>query len=1100
MAEPEPEPVEEGVPPVPAWKPGESSFAVKKKIKDGKKGALELEEGGKFGGKFAKWKKLHFVIRGDRLMVFENVLENEDQKRMDVLTTNCAMRLPKSERKGRPFVFRIDTTDKEKLMVDPGSEEEREAWIIEMGNAGANVPGEYADKIDAEKAEALVTRGHKKNWMNMKTPLGWKPFWFEYAMPNLTYHERPGADSKGSVDISKLELEAGPTVEAELGRDFSWRTLQRDDDAHTALPWSGLAADSKQECASWLKTLSTRKVNLVLTQAEDFGLELSDTCVVTGYASEPDGEPGPAEAAQIRMEQQVVEVNGTEVKTKLELLNLFRPAGKAAESVVLTLEGIGLPPIKEDEDEDDYLARLAAEDEERMRKEMEDEEAMAAKMEAELAARLVEEAAEKERLRVEEEERKKREEAELQEHMQLIMQLSSHLQGKDSQSTAQMLSSNMDRRLWKQGLLSAKNDEKKKQELLEGVGRSYYYLFSDMLLFVKREEKGGKLGRVKTAGKKVGEYSGNFEVERVISGDAMANANLISHAFDPDESQRRGVTFTAFEQRMYAASPEEQQEWATAFKKVLMGLHKDDPRSAYSVHHKLCDGTLMGAAASGDLDTVNRAIALSPPEALAAQDEYGATVVHLAAMGGFTEVAKAVLASGKCDVNAIDVNGQNAGHVAAVGGHTDVLDVLGAAEINFNKVDKNDKVPLGILVAKNAMTAARVVVKHGAVVDRVNRDGMAGLHDAVCRGAKDEVGRWLGLGTNPDKPVVNRDRRTPLMLAAEIEGNPIDGTDECAATIQMLLDGGANPNKPGNRAGTLVLQVLIDSNKLAAAQALVRGGARYRNVTGIDAELKRQFDGLAAEHAAEQKHRAELAKSLAELGGAAALAASGSCIKAGWATVRGTKWSRKYFVLSRVEGADGSPGQLQLDRCASDVATAPEHSVLFDPKSGSAVEFGDGQPSVDDFGLDLYGVGEAATSGAGVFGGALARMAGGEEEAGVYAWSFPSSEERQGWFTVLKEQGCAVDIGITRAAVNEERERAALMAGAAGGGGEPAAGGIAGISAVLGDAKAALTDNIAKLGDMAEQTAEMEENASDFADMARMMREKNEKKAKGLGF
>merc|ERR1711871_1815654 len=106
----------------------------------------------------------------------------------------------------------------------------------------------------------------------------------------------------------------------------------------------------------------------------------------------------------------------------------------------------------------------------------------------------------------------------------------------------------------------------------------------------------------------------------------------------------------AFDQRMYAASAEEQQEWVTAFKKVLMGLHKDDPRSAYGVHHKLCDGTLMGAAASGDLATFNRALSLSPPEAVTDQDEYGATVLHLAALGGFTEVVKAALATGNCDV------------------------------------------------------------------------------------------------------------------------------------------------------------------------------------------------------------------------------------------------------------------------------------------------------------------------------------------------------------------------------------------------------------------------------------------------------------------
>ena len=110
--------------------------------------------------------------------------------------------------------------------------------------------------------------------------------------------------------------------------------------------------------------------------------------------------------------------------------------------------------------------------------------------------------------------------------------------------------------------------------------------------------------------------------------------------------------------------------------------------------------------------------------------------------------------------------------------------MLGENKINFNKVDKNDNVVLGVLVKANAMAAARVVVKHGAVVDRVNRGGMAGLHDAVCRGAKEEVGRWIGLGTNPDKPVVNRDRKTPLMLATEVEN--VNKNDELCSKNKKL--------------------------------------------------------------------------------------------------------------------------------------------------------------------------------------------------------------------------------------------------------------------------------------------------------------------------
>ena len=75
--------------------------------------------------------------------------------------------------------------------------------------------------------------------------------------------------------------------------------------------------------------------------------------------------------------------------------------------------------------------------------------------------------------------------------------------------------------------------------------------------------------------------------------------------------------------------------------------------------------------------------------------------------------------------------------------------------------------------------------------------------------------------------------------------------------------------------------MLLGGGKVAAAEILVRAGARYRSVAGVDPEMKARFDGLAAEYNAEQKHRAETAKSMAAMGGAASLAARESCIKAG---------------------------------------------------------------------------------------------------------------------------------------------------------------------------------------------------------------------------
>jgi hypothetical protein len=79
--------------------------------------------------------------------------------------------------------------------------------------------------------------------------------------------------------------------------------------------------------------------------------------------------------------------------------------------------------------------------------------------------------------------------------------------------------------------------------------------------------------------------------------------------------------------------------------------------------------------------------------------------------------------------------------------------------------------------------------------------------------------------------------------------------------------------------------------------------------------------------------------------------------------------------------------------------------------------------------------------------------------------------------------------------------RAALLAGAndKGGGGANGKGGGPKIAAVLGGAKKSLAENIAKLGDMADTTQEMEENASSFADMARQLREKEEKKSSRFG-
>ena len=61
---------------------------------------------------------------------------------------------------------------------------------------------------------------------------------------------------------------------------------------------------------------------------------------------------------------------------------------------------------------------------------------------------------------------------------------------------------------------------------------------------------------------------------------------------------------------------------------------------------------------------------------------------------------------------------------------------------------------------------------------------------------------------------------------------------------------------------------------------------------------------------------------------------------------------------------------------------------------------GSGQPSAEDFGLDIFGVGDAATTGIGLS-GKLAKLALSDEEVGMYCLSLPTIGERQKWLKTL---------------------------------------------------------------------------------------------------
>ena len=854
-----------------------------------KQGSLEKE-----GGVFSGWAPLYFVIEEGELLAYK---AREDRGEPLLRLTASALAIRRAVRKGREHCFRVDSAsaEVEKVVLDAGSAELYDEWVIALGNAGSIVPASFIEKLDEAAAAATRytatprQRRIKKGWLDIQAGYAhrastgsiaeWQQHWFQYEVPVLTVHQRPGAEVLATVKMDEFELVIGPSVEKELGRDFSFKTALRQewDDANpdakkmaSALPWYGIAAESAADCDLWVQALSTRKVNLRRTHAENYGLGLDDDATVAELLAEPDGEPGPAERAQIRKQQRVRRVNGIMVASKEEVLELiYSEGGQLLEAVEITVEGVGLPPMRADETDEQYEERLRAEDDARMRKELVDEEEQATRAEEELQARQAAEAR-VEKLRSMDAARHKIEMAgEQHTYMQTASLLSKQLaSGKEAERVKALLASDSSRRLYHKGLLSKLNDEQKRVNMAQGIGRSYFFLFSNMLLFTKRE---GTVEREQT-----------FHIQEVVELEALRSVKLTSHALDAAASERRGITLAPlhldrssvahrqFPFRLYCPSAAEQRAWVDAFRRVLMDEWNQEGQ-AYGAHHELCGGTLFAAAMHGDVLRVERALRLDPSSATLT-DEFGSTALHLAARYGHLDIVDSLVSRGATLVNKMDDAGRTPAHLAAEGGYTAILEALGRANANMNKPDGEDRVPLGIIVSgipssvasagalvrTNSSSshleksAAQEVVRQGGVVDRVDKRGRSGLHDAVASGAVTQLELWLQLGANVDKPVVDSSRVTPLFIAA----TEISDADERLTVLRMLLEAGAHPNKPGNRSGESVVQVLVDKQDFAAAAACVRAGADNRKISGLTPEQQADLRTMASAFASEQRKAA----------------------------------------------------------------------------------------------------------------------------------------------------------------------------------------------------------------------------------------------------
>ena len=163
------------------------------------------------------------------------------------------------------------------------------------------------------------------------------------------------------------------------------------------------------------------------------------------------------------------------------------------------------------------------------------------------------------------------------------------------------------------------------------------------------------------------------------------------------------------------------------------------------------------AAKSGDLDQVQLLIVQGVDvNEKAVRDE---TPLIIAALAGNGEIVNYLLQRG-ANIYARNASGMTALHAAAYGGHTDIVLLLITKGARINDAANHSQVsPLNLAADENHLETVQELLKHGADVDALERNGFDALTKAgfrehwevvkvlLANGAtcqpKDKVGDWL---------------------------------------------------------------------------------------------------------------------------------------------------------------------------------------------------------------------------------------------------------------------------------------------------------------------------------------------------------------------
>ncbi|WP_296228704.1 ankyrin repeat domain-containing protein [Ralstonia sp. UBA689] len=161
----------------------------------------------------------------------------------------------------------------------------------------------------------------------------------------------------------------------------------------------------------------------------------------------------------------------------------------------------------------------------------------------------------------------------------------------------------------------------------------------------------------------------------------------------------------------------------------------------------------------------------------------------LAAQTGNTMVIQALLADG-ASLKARDADGRTA-LIAAVTAHMGAaarLLIQAGADVNLQDNAQNSAFLLA--ATQGDAETVRLALSHGANLRATNADGDTALIPAARRGYVEVVSELVKAGVPPDAT-------NNLGLTALIEAVALgDGSEKYEKTVEVLLDGGADPNLP----------------------------------------------------------------------------------------------------------------------------------------------------------------------------------------------------------------------------------------------------------------------------------------------------------------